>query len=99
MINQNQVLSFIRDNKESFKNDFHITKIGIFGSLAKEENTEKSDLDIIIEFEENTNNLFQIKKEIKHIFYNQFKTEIDICREKYIKPIFKNQILSETIYV
>jgi len=82
-------------NKQRLQREYHLTKIGVFGSIARGENKNASDIDIIVEFEDNTDDLKQrLKKEIQAIF----KLPVDICREKYIKSIFREQILSEVKY-
>jgi predicted nucleotidyltransferase len=98
MDDPNKILKYLKFNKERYKTEFHIVKIGIFGSFARNEQNENSDIDIIIEFEDNTSNLFSIKQKLKEEIRDQFNRSVDICREKYIKPIFKNQILSEVKY-
>ena len=98
MDDSNKILKYLKLNKERYKNEFHIIKIGIFGSFARNEQNEESDIDIIIEFEENTSNLTKIKQQLKSEIRAQFNRSVDICREKYIKPIFKTQILSEVKY-
>lgn len=99
MHSQKQILDFISKNKDLLKRQFHVSKIGLFGSYARNEQTDNSDIDLIIDFEENTNNLYDLKIEIKRFFKENLNLEIDICREKYIKPIYKNRIIKETIYV
>ena len=79
--------------------NFHISKIGLFGSYARGEQSNNSDIDLIVEFEENTNNLYETKIAIKQFFKDKFGVDIDLCREKYIKPRYKNRILNEAIYV
>lgn len=99
MHTQKQILDFISNNKNLLKRQFHVSKIGLFGSYARNEQTDNSDIDLIIDFEENTNNLYDIKIELKRFFKENLNLEIDICREKYIKPIYKSRIIKETIYV
>lgn len=98
MIDSKQILNYLTSNKERIRKEYHIQKIGIFGSIARNEQTNNSDIDIIVEFEENTPNLYILKQKIKFEIQTRFNLPVDICREKYIKSIFKNQILSETIY-
>jgi predicted nucleotidyltransferase len=71
----------------------------LFGSYARNEQTDDSDIDLIVDFEENTNNLYDIKIELKQFFKDNLNVEVDICREKYIKPRYKNRIIKEAIYV
>lgn len=86
-------------NKDLFKEKFHVIKIGIFGSYARDDQNNQSDLDLIVEFEENTQDLYDIKIQLKEFIKSKLGIEVDICREKYIKPRIKNAILKETIYV
>ena len=79
--------------------DYHLTKIGIFGSFARGEANDSSDIDLIIEFEPGTKNIHSLKIKLKEEIQNKFDRPVDLCRLKYIKPILKNQIQSEIKYV
>jgi len=93
-----EIMSFLVQNNKLFREKFHIVKIGIFGSYAREEQNVDSDIDLLVEFEDNTENLYEIKQQLKDFFRERLNLEIDICREKYIKPRFKKFILKEAIY-
>lgn len=99
MYTQKQILDFISKNKIFLKNNFHLSKIGLFGSYARNEQTNNSDIDLIVDFEKGTDNLFDIKLELKKYFKENLNINVDICREKYIKPRYKNRIIKEAIYV
>jgi len=99
MITKNDILKFLRSNKKFFKQKYNINKIGIFGSIARDEQNENSDIDIILEFDEATTDLFGKKLELKDFFKTKFNCEVDICREGAIKPVFKNLILKDAIFV
>jgi predicted nucleotidyltransferase len=99
MINQTDILKFLVEQKSFFQQEFQIIKIGLFGSYARGEQSEKSDIDLIVEFAPNTSQLFEKKAQLKSILKKKFNKDVDICREKYIKPYFKNQILNSAIYV
>jgi hypothetical protein len=71
----------------------------VFGSVARNEPMDDSDIDLIIEFEDNMDDLFELKQKLKSEIINEFNVSVDICREKYIKPVFRKQILSEAKYV
>ena len=49
-------------------------------------------------FEENTQDLYELKSQLKDFFKDRFGIDVDICREKYIKPRIKKTILKETVY-
>jgi uncharacterized protein len=99
MKTRDQIMTFLAQNKKLFRDKFHITKIGLFGSYARGDQNIKSDVDLLVEFEENTQDLYDLKLEIKDYFLTNLGLEIDICREKYIKPRIKKSILKETLYV
>jgi predicted nucleotidyltransferase len=98
MTTKDQILSFISQNKKMLREKYHITRIGLFGSYARGEQKATSDVDLLVEFEENTQDLFDLKFQLKEFFRNKFGIETDICREKYIKPRIKKTILKETVY-
>lgn len=99
MAKRQEILDFLKERKEELCKEFHLIKIGLFGSFAQNKNTEDSDIDLLIEFLPKTENIHEKKLKIKELLTNKFGLEVDICREKYIKPYFKDQILQTVIYV
>ncbi len=79
--------------------DYHLTQIGLFGSFARGEQTENSDIDLVVEFEPFTPDLYSLKLKLREEIQTHFNMPVDICRLKYIKPVFKNHILAEIKYV
>jgi uncharacterized protein len=98
MTTRDQILSFISQNKKLLRERFHVTRIGLFGSYARGEQKDTSDIDLLVEFEDNTQDLYDLKLQLKAFFRDKFGIETDICREKYIKPRIKRSILKETVY-
>lgn len=98
MKSKEDILSFLTQNKKMLRDRYHILRIGIFGSYARGEQNINSDIDLLVEFEDNTENLYGIKQQLKKFFRENLNIEVDICREKYIKPRFKKSILKEAIY-
>lgn len=94
-----EYVELLRQFKNQHGEKYSIERLGIFGSVARGEQTAESDLDVLIEFKENTPNLSDLKESLRREMQRIFRVSIDICREKYIKPIFRKQILSDTIYV
>jgi len=99
VLEREEILSFLKEKKSELFSDYQLTKIGLFGSFANGNQTENSDIDLIVEFQPNIKNLTQKKSKIKDLVRNRFNKEVDLCREKYIKPYFKVQILESVIYV
>lgn len=94
-----KILSYLTINKSRYQRDFHLTKIGVFGSLVRKEENSTSDIDLIVEFEEDTADLYSIKHSLREELQSQFGRSVDICREKYLNPYFKSSVLAEARYV
>ena len=99
MLNADEVLEFLRNHRQTLKSDFRIVKLGLIGSFARGEQTEDSDIDLLVEFEPNTDDLFGKKLKLKDLFKVSFDRDVDICREKYVKPYIKRYLSKEAIYV
>jgi len=98
MTTSSQILTYLSANKEKHRQKYHLIRVGLFGSFARGEEKPNSDIDLLVEFEDNTKGLMEIKQELKSELQTTFNKPVDICREKYVKPIFKKQILSEVLY-
>ena len=93
------ILSFLKENKGLFLSKFHITKIGLFGSFARDEEKADSDIDILIAREPGAKNIYDLDWELRDLLKKQFNRDIDICTEKYIKPYCRQYVLRDAIYV
>jgi hypothetical protein len=99
MNTQNEIISFLQHNKTLLQNKYHITKIGIFGSFARNEQNAESDVDILIELENGTENIYDLKNSLKLFLSQSFGRSVDIAREKYLKPFAKEQIMKDALFV
>ena len=51
MLTKEQVVELLREQSAYLANEFGIRKIGLFGSFAKGQLSDTSDIDIVVEFE------------------------------------------------
>lgn len=72
---------------------FHPIRIGIFGSTARGENKENSDIDILYQLKE-TIGLFNIIR-IKDSLEEKLNKKVDLVSEKYIHPKLKPHIMND----
>ena len=98
-VNTEDIMTFLSRNLDYVQRHFHLVKIGLFGSFARQEQRQDSDIDILIELQENTPNIYELKQELKEFIGSRFQRKVDIAREKYLKKTFKERILKEVIYV
>lgn len=99
MIQKEDILEFIRQNQLYLKEHFHIRKIAVIGSFARNEQTAHSDIDLLIELEDNTPDIYEKKEALRKYLRNRFDRSVDVAREKYLKPYVKYKILKEAVYV
>jgi len=71
--------------------------LSLFGSAARGEAKEDSDLDFLVEFEGPAT--FDRYMDLKELLEREFKTTIDLVTVRALKPILRDQILSEAIRV
>jgi len=99
MLNKDIILDFLKSHFSELQSQYHVSDIGLVGSFARDEQTEDSDIDLIIEFEPGTDKIYDLKLSLKQYLQDNFDRDIDICRKKYLKPYIKEYLEKEAIYV
>ncbi|PHJ61277.1 DNA polymerase beta [Nostoc linckia z18] len=89
-----QVLSL---HKQSLCETYQITEIGIFGSYARGEQTELSDIDILVDYE--TAPTFIMLVELRDYLSQLFGVKVDIVTKSGLKPRIRDRVLAEAIYI
>ena len=88
----------IKSNKKDILR-FGIKEIGLFGSYIRDEQSENSDIDILIDFEpdkENFDNYMAVYDIIEKLFKNQ---RVEIVTKNGLSPYIGPRILNEVKYV
>lgn len=96
-MNRSDILAVLQQFKRDCAEQYRILEIGIFGSIARNEAGEESDLDIV--FETNEPNLFRtvsMKAELEH----RLARRVDVVRlRERMNPRLKRRILREAHFV
>ena len=93
-----EIKSKLETLKPILKERYQVKTVGFFGSYARGEQNQKSDLDILVEFNEpNSIDLFDFI-ELEEFLSKQIGIKVDLATKKALKPLIKDQILKETIY-
>jgi len=77
---------------------YHVKKMGIFGSVARGDDTKKSDIDILVEFDEEAIGMFDFIR-LENFLSDLLGKKVDLVSKGGLKSIIKDRILKETIYV
>jgi predicted nucleotidyltransferase len=96
-IERGKVLEFLGQIKPILKDKYGVSRLGIFGSFARNEATESSDVDVVLEMEEpNLFMMVHIKEEIE----KNLGKPVDLVRyRERMNPYLKVRIDREAIYV
>jgi uncharacterized protein len=99
METRDEILEFLKLNREFLKNHFHITTIALFGSFARCEQTVQSDIDLLIELDASDTDVYLLKNNIREFIASRFNRGVNLAREKYLRPYARDMILKEAIFV
>jgi len=91
------IIDFLSTHKQEFNDKYGVTKIGLFGSYARDEQNENSDIDIAVEIQ--NDNKFRSFFGLKHFIEDQLHHKIDLGIESALKPTAKAMIMQDIIYV
>lgn len=98
MLNKNDILHFLRTNKSYLHNQFFVEQIGIFGSFARDEANDKSDIDFLVEISAPLEVYKQTKEALHDYLKTAFDREVDIANPNSLKPHYKQYILKQALY-
>jgi predicted nucleotidyltransferase len=98
MNERDSILATIKTHKQNlFK--FGIRNIGLFGSYVRNEQSDKSDIDILIDFDPDKEN-FDNYMAVCDLIEGLFKTrKIEIVTKNGLSPYIGPGILNEVVYV
>ncbi|MCW6037580.1 nucleotidyltransferase family protein [Spirulina subsalsa FACHB-351] len=91
------ICSVLKQNLRQIKLRYGVKSLGVFGSFVREEATEHSDLDILVEFEDVPT--FRKYMDLKFFLEDLFSRRVDLVIQSDIKPQIREQILREVVYV
>lgn len=98
MTTKENILSTLKLNKPQFAK-YGVSDIGLFGSYSRNEQSSKSDIDLLIDFEPEKEN-FDNYMAVYDIFENLFKNEkIEIVTKNGLSKYIGPKILNEVLYV
>lgn len=98
MIDRDVVIKKLKQFKKENALTFKIDKLGLFGSVARNEQDESSDIDIFMSYTEPLDffELGKMKRDLEELFNN--KVDL-ITLHDYLLPSFVENLKKDAIYV
>lgn len=91
------IKKILSSHKEEMMKQFRVSEIGVFGSYVRKEEGVKSDIDILVDFEE-TPSLFEFL-ELRDYLSKLLGNTVDLVMKKALRPNIGRHILKEVILV
>ncbi len=95
MLTMTEIFNEIEKNRATLQR-YGVRKLGLFGSFARGETHETSDLDFVVVFEKKT---FDAYMDTKEFLEDLFKRQVDLVISDAIKPRLRKAIQEEAVYV
>ena len=96
MFTKNNIVKTIHNNTDEIRT-YGVRRIGVFGSFVKAAQNNKSDIDILVEFNKGEK-AFDNYMELKFYLEKVFHRRVDLVIKDALKPRIKHQILKEVVY-
>jgi len=97
MKNKEEILNALREQLPNLKEKFNVKKIGLFGSFVREEQTEESDVDVLVEFHKPTG--FLKFMELEDYLTEILGAKVEIVTPDALKSLIKSTVIKEVVYV
>lgn len=92
-----EILQALKEFQQAKQREYHITRIGVFGSAARDEVHETSDIDVVVEL--GVPDLFALVG-IKQDLEEMLRRSVDIVRYRdHMNAFLKERIEHEAVYV
>lgn len=87
----------IREHMPELRDEYLVSKIGIFGSYARGEATNTSDIDVLVEFSQPVDlfHFIALQDRLAEILGRK----VDLATPRALKPLIKDQVLREVLYL
>lgn len=90
------ILYYLTQHKQEFREKYAVEQIGLFGSYARGEEHEESDIDIFVKMKPDLLEMVGLKLQIEE----DLSKKVDLIREhKNMKPLLLRMIQKDIAYV
>lgn len=96
-MDREQVLSILRQHREALRQRFGVKHLALFGSAARDQLHDGSDIDLLVEFEgpPTLDGYLNLKDYLEALFC----TAVDLATDEMVKPRLRRNIEKDLIRV
>lgn len=92
-----EIQQWLVQHKSVLQERYHVRNLGIFGSYVRKEQTETSDVDLLVEFSETPSLLKFVN--LENYLSDRLGVKVDLVHKAGLKPRIGERILAEVIYL
>lgn len=92
-----EIKQWLVQNKSLLKERYKVQELGVFGSYARQEQTETSDVDVLVEFSETPSLLKFVN--LENYLSDNLGVKVDLVHKAGLKPRIGERILAEVVYL
>ncbi|MCK6622937.1 MAG: nucleotidyltransferase family protein [Calditrichaceae bacterium] len=97
MLTRSEILNVLKAIKPEIHAQYGVKDIGLFGSFVREEQTQNSDIDILVEFDRPIG--FFKFLELEEYLTGRLGRKVELVSKKALKPRIGKYILEEVVEV
>jgi len=94
-----EIKGALAKHKEELRQKYKIREIGIFGSYVRAEQKKKSDVDVLVEFEESADLSLLDFIRLENYLSKVLGAKVDLVEKHTLKPRIGKHILKEVVNV
>ena len=92
-----EIIGILREHLPELREQYSLKSLGVFGSYARGEQRRRSDVDVLVDFQEAPSllELSALQRQLSRLI----GIEVDLVLKRTLKPAIGEVILSEAVYV
>jgi len=92
-----EIQEVLRVVKPDLAKQYHVREIGVFGSYVRGQQTKRSDVDILVDFDQTISAFSYVR--LKAELTERLGQKVDLVAKKALKPRIGKRILDEVVYL
>ena len=97
MNNTKEIINLLKDLKKYLSEKYKVKEIGIFGSIIRGEQTEKSDIDVLVDFEMGADLLDLVG--LSQFLEEKLSCKVDVIPRRALRKEIREYVLQQVVQV
>lgn len=96
-MSKDEVIAALRVALPAVQRKYHVRRLALFGSVVRGEQSDASDIDVLVEFDEPIGFFDFVRLEAA--LEDALHAKVDLVSSKALKPVIRDEVLRQAIYV